>query len=60
MANEIATEHWLPSITPRRMISFCALREQLGDDKAANIVFGQGQASIVLNGIVDAGRNQID
>lgn len=59
MANEIATEHWLPSITPRRMISFCALREQLGDDKAANIVFGQGQASIVLNGIVDAGRNQI-
>jgi MoxR-like ATPase len=57
MANTPSTENWMPSISPRRMLTFCALRAQLGDEQAAAIVFGAGQSAIILNGIVDAGRN---
>ena len=58
MANEPVVDDWTPSITPRRMLSFEALRRGgIPDALAADLVFGEGQGKTILMSIVDAARN---
>jgi len=60
MANEPDGENWTPVITPRRMLSFEALRAGgLPDKLSADLVFGEGQGKTVLMSIIDAARNNM-
>lgn len=61
MANEPDVEQWVPTISPRRMLSFESLRSNgIPDALAADLVFGEGQGKTVLMSIVDAARNSVD
>ena len=58
MENEPMTDTWVPAITPRRMLAFEDLRSQGVSEKlAAELAFGEGQGTTVLNAIIDAARN---
>ena len=60
MANEPVTDEWVPTITPRRMLSFEQLKaEGVSPELAAELVFGAGQGKTVLMSMVDAVRNGI-
>jgi hypothetical protein len=60
LANEPVTDDWVPTITPRRMLSFEALKaEGVSQELAAELVFGEGQGKTVLMSMVDAARNGI-
>jgi MoxR-like ATPase len=56
-------EQWCPSITPRRMLAFEALRNPaaqtvgITENLAAEIVFGEGQGKTVLMSLIDAARH---
>lgn len=63
MANEPDAEQWTPTITPRRMLAFEALRSVdaqtvgITESLAADLVFGAGQGKTVLMSLIDAKRH---
>lgn len=60
MKNEPEADLWIPTLTPRRMLSFCHLRGEGFDDAlAAELCFGIGQGAAILTAMIDAQRNSV-